>query len=97
MTGFTIEGDTSLKGSIRYRLKKCSASLYGGVLTFTSGSQCAQRRPRIADVFVWRKFFSAWAVTWWEDHDLYMTANNAVNGQFLYEYYREDEVFRDSS
>ena len=42
MTGFTLREDTAEGKYSDTGLKKCSASYDGGV-SFTSGSQCAQR------------------------------------------------------
>lgn len=40
--------------------------------------------PRIADVFCMEEILQKLgAVTWWEDHDLYMDCEMPVNGQFL--------------
>ena len=83
-----IEGGHQLKGSIRIQgSKKCSASYDGGV-SFTSGESVCSKAVRGSRMFFCMEEIlqKLGAVTWWEDHDLYMDCENAGKWSVPFEF-----------
>ena len=70
--GKPLEGTVSIQGSKNAALPMMAASLLHKGVSVLKGC------PRIADVFCMEEILrELGAVTWWEDHDLYMDCTNA--------------------
>ena len=70
--GKPLEGTVSVQGSKNAALPMMAASLLHRGVSVLKGC------PRIADVFCMEEILrELGAVTWWEDHDLYMDCTNA--------------------
>ena len=68
-----IEGGHQLKGSIRIQGSKNAALPMMAASLLHRGVSVLKGCPRIADVFCMEEILQKLgAVTWWEDHDLYM-------------------------
>lgn len=73
-----IEGGHQLKGSIRIQGSKNAALPMMAASLLHRGVSVLKGCPRIADVFCMEEILqNLGAVTWWEDHDLYMDCENA--------------------
>ena len=81
-----IEGGHQLKGSIRIQGSKNAALPMMAASLLHRGVSVLKGCPRIADVFCMEEILQKLgAVTWWEDHDLYLDCTHAdgSHGQFL--------------
>ena len=73
-----IEGGHQLKGSIRIQGSKNAALPMMAASLLHRGVSVLKGCPRIADVFCMEEILqNLGAVTWWENHDLYMDCENA--------------------
>ena len=73
-----IEGGHQLKGSIRIQGSKNAALPMMAASLLHPGISVLKGCPRIADVFCMEEILkNLGAVTWWEDHDLYLDCTNA--------------------
>ena len=69
-----IEGGHQLKGSIRIQGSKNAALPMMAASLLHRGVSVLKGCPRIADVFCMEEILQKLgAVTWWEDHDLYLS------------------------
>lgn len=74
-----IEGGHQLKGSISIQGSKNAALPMMAASLLHEGVSVLKGCPRIADVFCMEEILrNLGAVTWWEDHDLYMDCTNAT-------------------
>ena len=82
-----IEGGHQLKGSIRIQGSKNAALPMMAASLLHRGVSVLKGCPRIADVFWMEEILQKLgAVTWWEDHDLYMDCENAGKWSVPFEY-----------
>ena len=84
-----IEGGHQLKGSIRIQGSKNAAlpMMAATIFSDIGESVCSKAVRGSRMFFVWRKFFrELGAVTWWEDHDLYMDRENAGKWSVPFEF-----------
>ena len=82
-----IEGGHQLKGSIRIQGSKNAALPMMAASLLHRGVSVLKGCPRIADVFCMEEILqNLGAVTWWEDHDLYMDCENAGKWSVPFEY-----------
>ena len=73
-----IEGGHQLKGSIRIQGSKNAALPMMAASLLHRGVSVLKGCPRIADVFCMEEILQKLgAVTWWEDHDLYLDCTHA--------------------
>lgn len=73
-----IEGGHQLKGSIRIQGSKNAALPMMAASLLHRGISVLKGCPRIADVFCMEEILrNLGAVTWWEDHDLYLDCTKA--------------------
>ena len=73
-----IEGGHQLKGSIRIQGSKNAALPMMAASLLHRGISVLKGCPRIADVFCMEEILrNLGAVTWWEDHDLYLDCTRA--------------------
>ena len=82
-----IEGGHQLKGSIRIQGSKNAALPMMAASLLHRGVSVLKGCPRIADVFCMEEILQKLgAVTWWEDHDLYMDCENAGKWSVPFEF-----------
>ena len=82
-----IEGGHQLKGSIRIQGSKNAALPMMAASPLHRGVSVLKGCPRIADVFCMEEILQKLgAVTWWEDHDLYMDCENAGKWSVPFEF-----------
>lgn len=93
-----IEGGHQLQGKYSDTgLKKCALPMNAASLLHR-GVSVLKGCPRIADVFCMEEILQKLgAVTWWEDHDLYMDCENAGKWSVPFEFTGRMRSSRDSS
>ena len=90
-----IEGGHKLKGNVQIQGSKNAALPMMAASLLHRGVSVLKGCPRIADVFCMEEILqNLGAVTWWEDHDLYLESGQNRGPIFLH---RENAVFCDPS
>ena len=73
-----VTGGRPLNGTVRIQGSKNSALPIMAAALLSEGTSVLRGCPRIADVFLMEKILRGLgAVTWWQDHDLYLDCSNA--------------------